>query len=689
MTRRHEEVFDVALPRERVWAVMADTQHLNQLFFGLGAGKIIARDGEKARLRGTFGLFAPEYDEFPWSFDVPRHYQNIRVFTKGVLKSLETECTLTDLSTAPADSGGGSGTRVRYSLVVKGSGPLGAIATFVVVRRLRAGLAAARVMLEKMARGAALSAQIQGGVQWPPANPQREAVLARARAICATIDADPAVTLADEERSILEQLVLYVADATDADIARMRPYELADLWATARKPTLLTFLRAAKGGLLRLSWDVLCPSCEAPTTVETLKDLPAGGHCPACDIDFTAGFEQNVEATFRPEPQVRQAERLVFCHGSPASTKAWLAQFVIASHTQHALKLKLGAGRYRLQAQSVSRPTLVDVVDEGGVFELHVPLEKSEGALRLPASVPALQAGEVCIVVDNVDDQPHRVQLAHRAFASQAATAADVTSLKLFRDLFGREVLSADQHVGVGQMAILFTDLVGSTALYERIGDAAAYGLVREHFKLLFRAIEDHHGRVVKTVGDCVMAAFDLPSDACRAGFDCIAVLRELRDADGNVPGVRLKVGVHTGSCLAVEANDNVDYFGRTVNIAARVESLAAPDELVLSWSVMAARDVRAWVDELAQAGHGVQTDHKRVKGIEGDVAVVRVAVLEHPVAIVRQLQPVAEPSGPVDAVTEPVGVTTTTSTAVATTDASSAAAATSVPTPDDTQVPV
>ena len=62
-SRTHSESFPVKLSMERTWEVMADTQHLNQLFFGLGAAQIVARDGEKARIKGTFGIFAPEYDE--------------------------------------------------------------------------------------------------------------------------------------------------------------------------------------------------------------------------------------------------------------------------------------------------------------------------------------------------------------------------------------------------------------------------------------------------------------------------------------------------------------------------------------------------------------------------------------------------------------------------------------------------
>jgi len=612
LTRRLEVVFDIALPRERVWAVMADTQHLNQVFFGLSSGTVVARDGDKARLRGTFGFLAPEYDEYPWSFDVPRQYKNMRVFTSGVLKTLETECALEEV---------GSTTKVRYLLAVEGSGPFGSLVSAVVVHRVKRGLGAVREMLEKQARSTLPSS---GAVQWPPANPEREAVLARARAIADALRLDAG------DVDALDRVVLHVADAADADVARMRPYELADAWAMPRKAMLQTFLRAAKGGLLRLSWDVLCPSCEAPSSVDQLKDLPAGGHCPACDIDFETGFDQNVEATFRPEPQVRQAERLVFCHGSPASTKTWLAQFVVPGKGQHILQLRLSAGRYRLQGQGVQKPSLIDVVSEDGAPSCSVALTRSERGISL-SQLPALAAGDLSIVIDNNDDQPHRVQLAHRAFASQAATAADVTSLGLYKELFGREVLAADQHVSVGQTAIVFTDLCGSTAMYERVGDAAAYGLVRQHFKLLFAAVEAHHGRVVKTVGDCVMASFDLPADAVRAGFACITALRELKDHDGGAPQLGLKVGVHTGACLAIEANGGIDYFGRTVNIAARVESIARPDELVLSWAVMAAADVKGVVDEFAAAGHTVEVDHKHVKGIDGEVEVVRIGVAVHP----------------------------------------------------------
>src|SRR3546814_18039453 len=73
--------------------------------------------------------------------------------------------------------------------------------------------------------------------------------------------------------------------------------------------------------------------------------------------------------------------------------------------------------------------------------------------------------------------------------------------------------------VGIAQVTLMFTDLKGSTALYERIGDARAYRLVREHFAFLGEIVREQEGAIVKTVGDAVMAAFPDPAAAVRAAL--------------------------------------------------------------------------------------------------------------------------------------------------------------------------
>lgn len=599
MTARREQVrFQVGLSLLRVWQVVSDTQHLNELVFGLSKGRILEKTSEKARIRGTFGVLAPEYDEYPWTFEVPHRYSNERIFTRGVLRRLGNTCELEDTD---------DGTLVTFTVEVEGRGVLAPLGEAVTLWRMRRGLQALHAMLTR------LEGQPLDGVVWPPANPWREETLARARPLLARLPAS----------AVVSQLTRHVADGTDADVARMRPYVLAHQWTTPRHETLELFLRAAHAGLLRLSWDLVCPSCEGAITFERLRDMPAQGHCDSCDLDFSSGFADNVEATFAPEPTIRPASPAIYCLGSPAATRSWLAQRVLQPGSSDTLTLQLEAGRYRFQAAGLVNTASFDVGDDG----------PSECAVVIDgagfSSVPRLKAGAVALRVENRSSIARRIQLVHRAFASLAATAADVTALGLFRELFGQEVLAPDQHVSVGRMAILFTDLVGSTAMYERLGDAVAYSLVRRHFDLLRAAVESHQGRVVKTVGDAVMASFDHPRDAVLAGLACIEALQTMRGRERGAGDLHLKVGVHTGPCLAIEANGGIDYFGQTVNVAARVENLARPDELVVSWAVLGDDRAASAIDDAVVNGVQLERDRQPVKGLVDEVEIIRLRPAE------------------------------------------------------------
>ncbi|MEO6207600.1 MAG: DUF5939 domain-containing protein, partial [Candidatus Limnocylindrales bacterium] len=160
------------------------------------------------------------------------------------------------------------------------------------------------------------------------------------------------------------------------------------------------------------------------------------------------------------------------------------------------------------------------------------------------------------------------------AFASPQLTVKRLFATQTFHDLFRAEVFQESEGFGVKDVTILFTDLKGSTQLYQREGDLNAYALVREHYGILSHAVSEQHGAVIKTIGDAIMATFDRPVDAVAAGLE---MLRELpRMNTSPVHGdLVLKVGVHHGAAISVTLNDRVDYFGQTVNIAARVQSSA------------------------------------------------------------------------------------------------------------------
>jgi class 3 adenylate cyclase len=149
-------------------------------------------------------------------------------------------------------------------------------------------------------------------------------------------------------------------------------------------------------------------------------------------------------------------------------------------------------------------------------------------------------------------------------------TAKRMLTNQTFRDIYRTDTLDVDQGLKITSLTFLFTDLKGSTALYDRVGDLAAYDLVREHFRVLNEIVASEAGAVVKTIGDAVMATFPTPDRALAAALRMRESVRDIRDGD-----LLIKIGIHEGPCLAVTLNDRLDYFGQTVNIAARVQGLA------------------------------------------------------------------------------------------------------------------
>jgi class 3 adenylate cyclase len=153
-------------------------------------------------------------------------------------------------------------------------------------------------------------------------------------------------------------------------------------------------------------------------------------------------------------------------------------------------------------------------------------------------------------------------------------TAKRLFTNQTFRDLYRTDTLDVDQRLRISNLTVLFTDLKSSTELYDRVGDLAAYDLVRAHFRVLTDVVREQSGAVVKTIGDAVMATFPSADLAVSAALQMRAAIDELNARRGS-EDLLVKIGLHEGPCLAVISNERLDYFGQTVNIAARVQSLA------------------------------------------------------------------------------------------------------------------
>ena len=165
------------------------------------------------------------------------------------------------------------------------------------------------------------------------------------------------------------------------------------------------------------------------------------------------------------------------------------------------------------------------------------------------------------VFIFNQNKFPVQIALQESNWDENILTAARVTNWQEFRDLLARKVISSDEEVTVGSQVILFTDLHGSTAMYSRIGDAPAYALVRDHFKILHDVVAARHGSIVKTIGDAIMAVFSSFTEALAATREMHEQLSRVNSKEAG--RLQLKSSLHAGACLAVNANDKLDLLGR------------------------------------------------------------------------------------------------------------------------------
>jgi class 3 adenylate cyclase len=266
-------------------------------------------------------------------------------------------------------------------------------------------------------------------------------------------------------------------------------------------------------------------------------------------------------------------------------------QIVEPVETRTLQQTGLEAGGYRLRTQRPGVEQWLELGSEDqGTGEI--------GLLSIQADADSIQAtiqdvepsgkrdnldGKgLTLVMTNKASYPQRFYVERSEWYTDAVTAAQVTTLQHFRDLFSDEVLRPGEEIGVQGMTILFSDLVGSTAMYNRRGDASSYALVREQFAFLQSLVREYDGAIVKTIGDAIMAAF---SDPARGVGAALAVQKEIEIFNATHPNepLTIKLGLHYGPCIAVNLNGRLDYFGTTVNLAARLEGQSRGNDVVIS----------------------------------------------------------------------------------------------------------
>ena len=368
-----------------------------------------------------------------------------------------------------------------------------------------------------------------------------------------------------------QKAIAYLGEAirnlSDDDAYRFRPKVLARNAGVPVHDMLVVLLHAHKLGLLFLSFDLICPHCRGERkNLRHLGEIPEAWECETCDIDFSTSRSESLEVVFHIHPSVRFVEKRFFCAAEPAKKSHIMIQREVEPGSSLNLKTRLEPGVYRFRTIGSTAEGNLVVKDEtkGQIVRLE------SGVFEDCESGPSPE-----LILTNTSGNKAIFVIEKRFVDSNALSATELFLLQEFRDLFPEESLASELKLEVGFCAILFTDIIGSSRMYSSIGDTTAFSLVREHFKLIYETIVKHEGVLVKTMGDATMCAFHTSEAAVRAAVDLQRRFRE--------ESVRLRVSINAGSCLAVNLDKGMDYFGNMINLGAKLQAFVETGQIVLT----------------------------------------------------------------------------------------------------------
>jgi class 3 adenylate cyclase len=417
------------------------------------------------------------------------------------------------------------------------------------------------------------------------------------------------------EPKAVQAIERLVADGSDRALCRINVLDFAKANDVDEERAITAFLHAARLGIFDMSWNMLCPGCggvlEAGTTLKTIKRDEY--QCALCAAGYEPTLDEMVEVVFTVSPRVRQIaghdpDSLPYIEYArqhfwgtgidlPDDLEQHFDDFMVETVELPAgekalLSIQLPA-EFCIVFDPVTHTTqFIDVQGEPTRERqaLTVMLNKEQAKTETVVMRP----GPLRLTFENKTDRRllPGVWIANHALHEMMGTRKPFLTAKrlltnqTFRDIYRTDTMDVDQRLKITSLTFLFTDLKGSTQLYERVGDLAAYDLVRHHFKVVNDIVASEAGAVVKTIGDAVMATFQTPDHALSAALRMREAMQKINTERGN-EDLLLKIGIHEGPCLAVTLNDRQDYFGHTVNTAARVQSLASSRAIFATTSIV------------------------------------------------------------------------------------------------------
>jgi class 3 adenylate cyclase len=448
----------------------------------------------------------------------------------------------------------------------------------------------------------------------------------------------------------VEQLVRH---APDHALCRINALDFAGRANLDEERVIAGLLHATRLGLFDLLWNILCPCCGGVIdTNATLKTITRPEYrCTFCAAGYEPILDEVVEVTFTVNPRLREIaahrpealplldyyRQIFWSSGIDLPPRETFVK-VMEEVTLETVELPPGDKAILSLALPLGLVIVFDPVTHRAQFtEVKGEITRERQGLAMlldrnaaPPATATLRPGPLRLSIENRENTrvlpgvwiagPELEQLLSRR--RPFLTAKRLLTNQTFRDIYHADTLDVEQRLKITSLTFLFTDLKGSTELYDRVGDLVAYDLVRAHFRVLTEIVGTEAGAVVKTIGDAVMATFPTPNRAVAASLRMREAMRRLNEERKRDDDLLLKIGIHEGPCLAVMLNERQDYFGQTVNIASRVQNLASSQAIYATGAVV---DHEATAQLLAKAGVSPVSQRQTLRGIGDELAVYEI----------------------------------------------------------------
>jgi class 3 adenylate cyclase len=446
---------------------------------------------------------------------------------------------------------------------------------------------------------------------------------------------------------VVSRLEALMRTDDDAALFRINPFTFASQRGLGKDEAIDLFLHATALGLFEMDWLLICPMCAcAVESFARLRAVLRRFRCPECHNEYEAAMDDFIAIYFTVSPQIcairyHRPDTLepfdyMFGFKGVREGRRPDGQPYVDSVRLRGLSFlePQGTATFALEAAEGALNGISSDTDAGFVLQVGADPASEPQRLRLTylgtgyqPDEAVLAPGPVELEVENatssrgvlailqIDPDEEDVPLRFDPYL----TGKHLLTSQTFRSLFRSEVVGGAQGLAIRDIALLFTDIRGSTALYQRIGDLNAFQLVQQHFDLLRETTVRHGGAIVKTIGDAVMAAHPDAALAVAAALDMRSAIERFNEDQPERP-VELKIGIHHGAAIAVTLNDELDYFGQTVNIASRVQEMADAAEIWITDAVWRYPGVQALLGP-----YSAEPRTAEFHGIEQPMRVVRV----------------------------------------------------------------